>query len=64
MPQAGATLRPFCSHQSMLLFLCLSALFVGQRARSRIEPVAFRRWFFIATLLVGSFMVAKGLTAQ
>lgn len=36
---------------------------VGQRTRERIEPAAFRRWFFRALLLVGAAMVAKGLLA-
>ncbi len=34
---------------------------IGQRTRQRIEPIAFRRWFFIATLLVGGYMVARGM---
>lgn len=38
----------------------LIGMFVGQRARDRIDPVAFRRWFFIAMLLVGGYMVARG----
>lgn len=39
-------------------------MFVGQCTRDHIEPVAFRRWFFVATLLVGGAMVAKGLVTQ
>jgi uncharacterized membrane protein YfcA len=39
----------------------LAGMFVGQATRHRIEPVAFRRWFFIAMLVVGAYMVAKGL---
>lgn len=40
----------------------LVGMFVGQRTRDRIEPVAFRRWFFVAMLIVGGYMVARGLT--
>jgi uncharacterized membrane protein YfcA len=36
-------------------------MFFGQATRHRIEPVAFRRWFFVAMFLVGGYMVAKGL---
>jgi uncharacterized membrane protein YfcA len=39
----------------------LAGMFVGQATRHRIEPVAFRRWFFVAMFLVGGYMVAKGL---
>lgn len=39
----------------------LVGMFVGQRMRDRIEPVAFRRWFFIAMLLVGVYMLLRGL---
>lgn len=42
----------------------LVGMFVGQTTRHRIEPVAFRRWFFIAMLLVGAYMVAKGLATR
>ena len=55
--------------QTLLLVSCAAVLpalvgmFIGQRTRDRIEPVAFRRWFFIAMLAVGVWMVAKGLLA-
>jgi uncharacterized membrane protein YfcA len=41
----------------------LAGMFIGQATRHRIEPVAFRRWFFAAMFLVGGYMVAKGLFA-
>jgi uncharacterized protein len=39
----------------------LLGMFVGQRMRDRIEPVAFRRWFFLSMLFVGSYMLLRGL---
>lgn len=39
----------------------LAGMFVGQAVRDRIEPAAFRRWFFVAMLLVGGYMVARAL---
>lgn len=39
----------------------LLGMFVGQRMRDRIEPAAFRRWFFVSMLLVGSYMLLRGL---
>jgi uncharacterized membrane protein YfcA len=41
----------------------LAGMFIGQAVRHRIDPVAFRRWFFVAMLLVGGYMVVKGLLA-
>lgn len=40
----------------------LAGMFVGQAVRDRIEPAAFRRWFFVAMLLVGGYMVARALS--
>jgi len=42
----------------------LIGMFAGQRMRDRIEPVAFRKWFFVAMLAVGGYMVARGLVTQ
>lgn len=39
----------------------LVGMFIGQAVRDRIEPAAFRRWFFVAKLLVGGYMVARAL---
>jgi uncharacterized protein len=41
----------------------LVGMFAGQVTRNRIEPVAFRKWFFVAMVLVGSYMAVKGLAA-
>jgi uncharacterized membrane protein YfcA len=42
----------------------LIGMFAGQHMRDRIEPVAFRKWFFVAMLAVGGYMVARGLVTQ
>lgn len=39
----------------------LAGMFIGQVTRHRIEPVAFRRWFFVAMFLVGGYMVVRAL---
>ena len=41
----------------------LFGMFAGQRARERIDPVAFRRWFLLAMLVLGCYMVLRGLLA-
>lgn len=42
----------------------LLGMFIGQRTRARIDPQVFRRWFFIALLVLGGYMSYKGLVAQ
>lgn len=41
----------------------LLGMFIGQHTRDRIDPVAFRKWFLISMLMLGSYMVIKGLAA-
>lgn len=42
----------------------LVGMYVGQATRDRIEPAAFRRWFLVAMLLVGTWMAIKGFLAR
>jgi uncharacterized membrane protein YfcA len=53
---SGALLGSFLAMAPALL-----GMFIGQRTRDRIPPAAFRKWFFIAMLVLGSYMVMKGL---
>lgn len=39
----------------------LIGMFIGRHTRDRINPAAFRKWFLLAMLLLGSYMVLKGL---
>ena len=39
----------------------LGGMLLGQKVRSRLEPQAFRRWFYAALVLLGSYMVARAL---
>jgi uncharacterized membrane protein YfcA len=39
----------------------LAGMFVGQRVRSRLDPVAFRRWFFVGLIALGIWMVGRAL---
>jgi uncharacterized protein len=42
----------------------LIGMLVGQATRDHIEPVAFRKWFFIAMLLVGLYMAVRDLATR
>jgi uncharacterized protein len=37
----------------------LAGQFIGQYVRSRLDPVAFRRWFFIGLLVLGGYLVLR-----
>jgi uncharacterized membrane protein YfcA len=34
-------------------------MFIGQAVRSRMQPEAFRRWFLIAMILLGLYLVGS-----
>ena len=36
-------------------------MFIGQAVRSRMQPEMFRRWFLIAMILLGIYLVASTL---
>jgi len=36
-------------------------MFIGQAVRSRMQPEAFRRWFLIAMILLGIYLVASAI---
>jgi len=64
----GVALGASGSYPPGILLMSLAAvvpalvgMFIGQRMRDRIPPAAFRRWFFVAMLLVGCYMVARAL---
>jgi uncharacterized protein len=37
----------------------LIGMWIGQRVRDRMNAVVFRKWFFVAMLLVGIYMVLR-----
>jgi uncharacterized membrane protein YfcA len=39
----------------------LGGMFFGQRVRSRLKPEAFRRWFFVGLLILGTYMVVRAV---
>jgi hypothetical protein len=38
-----------------------AGMFIGQAVRSRLRPEAFRRWFLIAMILLGSYLAASAV---
>lgn len=42
----------------------LLGMFIGQRVRHRLDPAAFRRWFFLGMLSVGAIMVVRAVMSQ
>jgi uncharacterized membrane protein YfcA len=38
-----------------------AGMFIGQAVRSRLDPEAFRRWFLIAMILLGIYLVGSAV---
>jgi uncharacterized membrane protein YfcA len=38
-----------------------TGMFIGQAARSRLQPETFRRWFLIAMILLGIYLCANAI---
>jgi len=55
---------PAAVAESSLLALlpALAGLVVGQRARGRLRPVVFRRWFFVGLVALGGTMFLRSLS--
>lgn len=39
----------------------LAGMFIGQRVRNKLQPEAFRRWFFIGLVVLGGYMIVRVL---
>ena len=39
-----------------------AGMFIGQAVRSRMRPEAFRRWFLVAMIFLGIYLVGSALT--
>lgn len=42
----------------------LAGMFIGQRLRGKLQPEAFRRWFFIGLVALGIYMIARVLVPK
>ena len=48
---------------SLLAMLpALGGMLLGQRLRERLRPAVFRRWFFVALIVLGGYMVARAIS--
>jgi uncharacterized protein len=43
------------------LAIACAGMWIGQALRLRMQPVAFRRWFFVGLLLLGSYLVVRSV---
>lgn len=60
---AAGKFEPAVAGTSLLALLpALGGMLLGQRLRERLNPDVFRRWFFIALIVLGSYMVAHVFT--
>ena len=50
-------------HSLLALLPALAGMFLGQHVRNRLKPEIFRKWFFIALLILGTYMVLRTIPA-
>ncbi len=58
---SGVYSTPLLVASVLALLPAMAGMFFGQVVRDRLHPITFRRWFFVAMLLIGAYMVTKGL---
>lgn len=46
----------------LALLPAIGGMWLGQRIRNRLQPEVFRRWFLVALIVLGSYMVARAST--
>lgn len=60
---SGQFKASFATSSLLAVLPALAGMFVGQRVRNRWKPEAFRRWFFIGLLILGTYMVVRSLSS-
>lgn len=57
----GQFQRSEIAHSFVAVIPALAGMFIGQHVRNRLQPAAFRKWFFIGLILLGLYMLARAL---
>lgn len=55
---AGGFTQDLALGSAAAVIPALAGMFLGQAVRDKLEPHAFRKWFFVAMLFVGAYMAA------
>jgi len=58
---AGALTWSLAAPTAWALVTASLGMWIGQSVRSRLSPVAFRRWFFLGLLVLGIYLFARSL---
>jgi len=45
----------------LALLPALAGMYVGQRIRGHLQPAVFRRWFFVGLIVLGGYMIFRGI---
>ena len=61
LARSGALDLAVAGTSLLALAPALLGMWIGQHVRSRIRPETFRRWFFIALLLLGAHLALRAL---
>jgi uncharacterized membrane protein YfcA len=60
---ASGQFRASLASSSLFALLpALGGMFLGQRVRNRLNPDMFRRWFFVALIILGVYMIMHALS--
>jgi len=55
----GAFTTGMIGNSTLALVPAFAGMALGQSIRSRLDPVAFRKWFFLSLLLIGIYMAGR-----
>lgn len=61
---SGVYSTPLLIASVIALLPAIAGMVLGQAIRDRLQPMTFRRWFFVAMLLIGVYMVSNSLVPQ
>jgi uncharacterized membrane protein YfcA len=56
---AGALTWSLTVPTAWALATACMGMWIGQNMRTRLSPVAFRRWFFLGLMILGIYLVAR-----
>jgi uncharacterized membrane protein YfcA len=59
---AGALTWSLAAPTVWALATACMGMWIGQKIRARLSPAAFRRWFFLALLILGIYLVTRSAT--
>lgn len=60
----GQFQRSEITHSLWAVIPALAGMFIGQHVRTRLQPAAFRKWFFVGLVVLGLYMVLRAVGGE